>query len=511
MKDNSELQVDSMTGIIGLIRQEDNHEETFRTLQKAVAHRGRLVTILEASTSFEGAKQFSLSVTLGDSQKLRSFEHDGGILLVDASHVNDELWSNLTESIRILPFEDIVKYFRKTSTVVGYVILGAYPDSIRLYRSQDGALPLYYTENNKEFAFSTERKGLFRLADVDIHTLQPSETLSYSNDGLKLCPPIQESYDVSKVSYEIFLDRLEKQIWMIFEGLRGVEKCGVLFSGGIDSSLVALMASQVCDNVVLFSTFVENSHDEYTAMNTADVLDLPIADTRITMDTVWEVLPEVIYAIETGEQLQVEIALPFFIAAKTASRLGHSLLLSGQGPDELFAGYAKHVQLLREQGEQALDEQLRREISVTHEVNLARDERAVSFNGGRIFFPYFHPEFVKTALQIPSSLKITLNKPITRKVIFRKLAQKLGLPVEIALRAKKATQYSSGATKILLESFRLHCDACRDLSKKESIKHLQALLNTMAQELGIPVKNPSRFEFAYERRSLDRLIQSLSS
>ncbi len=63
--------------------------------------------------------------------------------------------------------------------------------------------------------------------------------------------------------------------------------------------------------------------------------------------------------------------------------------------------------------------------------------------------------------------------------MFRELALKMGVPREVAMTPKRATQYSSGTTKMLAESLRNHVDTMRGLTKRELQSAIQEFLNKL--------------------------------
>ena len=63
--------------------------------------------------------------------------------------------------------------------------------------------------------------------------------------------------------------------------------------------------------------------------------------------------------------------MPLYIAAEMASEDGIKVMLSGQGADELFAGYHRYLKFYQEQGEDA-QENLNKDIDNLYQVNLQR-------------------------------------------------------------------------------------------------------------------------------------------
>ena len=281
------------------------------------------------------------------------------------------------------------------------------------------------------------------------------------------------------------LNALTVSLQESFRELSG-KTCGVLFSGGVDSSLVALFAGKVAKRTTLLAVAAPDSHDAVAATSSAEALGFDLTRILLEPEIAWDSLPEVIGAIGIANQMDVEIALPFFLAARSARRLGVSLLVSGQGPDELFAGYARYVRIYEESGEEELESHLWSDVSITHESNIKRDIRAAAAHGVEVFFPYLNPGFVRTAMSVPGSMKINLKKSPERKVVFRELAISLGLPRAIAMAPKKATQFSSGSAKAILEAILRYSDKARGLSINKARSLVQAVLDEIARDVGIP-------------------------
>ncbi|MFX0108439.1 MAG: asparagine synthase C-terminal domain-containing protein, partial [Candidatus Hodarchaeota archaeon] len=159
------------------------------------------------------------------------------------------------------------------------------------------------------------------------------------------------------------------------------------------------------------------------------------------------------------------------------------------GPDELFAGYSRHVSIYESEGEIALEKQLWNEYSVTHEANIERDERAIASTKLEAVFPFLQGRFVETALSIPCRMKVN---PPRRKIIFRELGKHFDIPEKITARPKKATQHSSGSTKLLVDALCSNVEEAKNLSKKHASNLVQPVLDQIAFTQGLPVKEPSK-------------------
>src|SRR5687768_9459388 len=119
---------------------------------------------------------------------------------------------------------------------------------------------------------------------------------------------------------------------------------GVFISGGLDSSLLATLASQKIgvDKVHTFSAqFAEESYDE-----SADAADLArhMRTRHVPVRTDEETLFDALRNVTTrvAEPLADPAILPTFLLARTA-REHVKVILSGEGADELFGGYPTYL------------------------------------------------------------------------------------------------------------------------------------------------------------------------
>ncbi len=291
--------------------------------------------------------------------------------------------------------------------------------------------------------------------------------------GLATRPEVQRDADPVQI-----LKLLHRHLKDAFKPIENKTRCAVLFSGGVDSSLAAMMTKKVCDNTLLITARAENSHDAKNAIRAARLMNLPLVEIELTSRMIWNILPEIMKEIDSRKRMDIEIVIPFFVAAREAKSRGYELLVSGQGPDEIFGGYARYEKMMVEKGPQAVEMALWADFSITDQVNLTRDSKAVKAHGIDVFFPYSYTEFARTALTIPASLNIIPSKRPSRKLVFRELAMNLGVPAEVALTPKKATQYSSGSARLLEQAIRDNVYAMRGLTKRELSSAIQDFLDS---------------------------------
>jgi len=394
------------------------------------------------------------------------------------------------------------------SGIFGVVAIIVDNSGVSFLRTLDGTRALYYGTLKKNIAFASERKSLWNIGIKSVRALEPGQGITYSWDGKLTMERFATLEKPPRIdtSREEILEVLQNALKTSFDRLNRGTSCAVLFSGGIDSSLVAFEVANRCANTHLVTTRSEGAHDTAAATRAASILGLPLIIVELSPKIIWETLPEVIFSIETSRQMDVEIALPFYLASKKAAEIGCTTVVSGQGPDELFAGYARHITTYVEKGPKALTEQLWREVSVTHDANIERDERAIAAHGVESFFPYLDQEFVRISLSVPVEWKVSPFGTPQRKVIFRELAQFMGVPEEIAHAPKSATQYSSGSAKTLLQSIIENVNELSNLSRKKVSRQVQDVLDEIAYQIRMPTVQKKDRKLHLDLESVNRFL-----
>jgi asparagine synthase (glutamine-hydrolysing) len=221
---------------------------------------------------------------------------------------------------------------------------------------------------------------------------------------------------------------------------------GVLFSGGVDSSTIALFAKKHDIRPTLYNFGTDKSKDKDFAFSLAKDLDLPLAYNEITSQEINITIPLIKKELNKigidDNPMQVSLALGVYFIGKFAAKDGVKVMLTGQGSDELFAGYKKYETI----SPSKLQERLSDDIKSVASVDVKRDGHMLGLSGISIIAPFIFDDFVSFGLSIPVSYKIN-NK--CNKYILRKMAFFAGLPEYIALRPKHAMQYSSGIQKVV--------------------------------------------------------------
>ncbi|MEM4390071.1 MAG: asparagine synthase-related protein [Candidatus Micrarchaeia archaeon] len=224
--------------------------------------------------------------------------------------------------------------------------------------------------------------------------------------------------------------------------LRSPRTAWVLFSGGLDSSVLAKLAGEKKPGIRLLTVGTKDSEDARFAFEIAKELGLPLDFIELNVQKIAELKERARPFSRTD--MDVELAIPLLAACEFARG---GLLLAGSGAEELFLGYARHRRAF-ERGEDL--EALRRlELASLRQKDLARNEAIAAAYDVELALPYLHPLVVEAALCLPARLNFSQGR---RKFFLQLAARMLGVPEAAIARPKRALQYASGVHKLLKRS-----------------------------------------------------------
>lgn len=214
-------------------------------------------------------------------------------------------------------------------------------------------------------------------------------------------------------------------------------RLALLFSGGLDSSVLAAVAAEF-GNPTLYTVGVEGSHDLSVAEDTAASLDMPWVGLVMDETEIMSSIVLVSRLISTSNPISISFEIPLLRVSENA---GEGLLMSGQGADELFGGYARYLKMSVSELKEGMNRDLRSLLE-----DGARNERHIAeYYDKRICHPFLHPRVIDAACAIPVDEHVRNG---VRKAVLRDVALYLNLG-EIAAREKKAAQYGSGIMKAM--------------------------------------------------------------
>jgi len=208
---------------------------------------------------------------------------------------------------------------------------------------------------------------------------------------------------------------------------------GILLSGGVDTGILAFVARPSTGFTVALrgSLASDLSYSE----KISKLLGIQHKKMEFTTEEALNTLPEVIKILKTFD-LALPNDLSIYFALKLARESRISSVMTGDGADELFAGYSYMVELPPED----LERYIRR---LSHNWHFSSGYLGRALGIG-IKQPFLDAGFVRFALEISPELKV---KDGVGKYILRKSFEDL-VPPEIVWRRKEPIEYGSGSTKL---------------------------------------------------------------
>jgi len=182
-----------------------------------------------------------------------------------------------------------------------------------------------------------------RTAFNNIRKLKPGELVTISGNGVENTQFYTPSVNSRDVTFEHAIKGLRTRVEDAVEKrLMSDVPLGAFLSGGIDSSIIAgMMANRIDEPIKTFTVgFEESVFDEsWAAREVADYHDTDHTEYTVTPDEVRDAIPEVLDRL--GEPFADQSIIPTYIVSRETSR-DVKVALSGDGADELFAGYSRY-------------------------------------------------------------------------------------------------------------------------------------------------------------------------
>ena len=356
---------------------------------------------------------------------------------------------------------------------------------IALVRDLLGVRQLYYSEDPEQVTFASEQKAIWLLGgNKSVRRVMPGHAVIISKNGTlreyRIAEP-PRTFDSNKKNFryntlEEALKAYKKSLMLAMrKRTEGLDSIGIIFSGGIDSVLVAWLAKDMVKEVICYNAGTLDSSDILFADKVAKDLELTLKVNIITKKSTQEMLPKIIYAIEDSDALQVEVALPIYSAMALAKKDHVKVVFSGQGVDEIFGGYTWYPKIVASEGYSSLRNHMMEDLFLLYKETLEREDKTTMAHGIEMREPYLDKQVIKTAFEINPRLNVTGPNDKLGKQVHRILADQLGIPKEIAYRNKDAAQHGSGIHFIIdqiarennFDESRISSGYLRDLEKRE--------------------------------------------
>jgi len=343
--------------------------------------------------------------------------------------------------------------------------------SVCAARDPVGIKPLYLGRNKESgaYVFASELKGLVGLADpASVVAVPPGHR--WTPEGGLYCyhnPDWLRKDDYAPWSDPDVVQPTDADIQTAFT--KAIEKrmmadvtYGFFLSGGIDSAVVAhdllpLYISQKMkqcggdmskfEPINTYTVGMEDSPDVVAARAVVESLggDKYIAHhvRTFTPDEVFDLIPKIVYHMETYEAELIRSSIPNWLLAERAAK-DVKMVLTGEGSDELFAGYL----YFQDAGSpEEIQTELKRIYNMLGNINLHRTDRMTMAHGLEARVPFLDTEFSRLVMSIDPARKTVDSEAVRNnargreKTFLRELfegpnAMGYSLPKPVLWRAK---------------------------------------------------------------------------
>lgn len=437
-------------------------DEASRMLAR-LEHRGQAgVATIVIDRNWLGCRS---SIPAGERGQQPFSNASGSLLMVgDGEVYNHDQLDDVQDYSRatlqsVLPRFDVVgpRVFAEIDGMFCVIIAGT---DRRFLTARDhlGIKPLYWAQRDGTIRFASE-VGAF---DVDWlpfveffppgHYWSPETGLVQFASSLSGGPSAPDVDTNTPGTSDVFPEELlahirDTLITSVEQQMVGETEVAAFLSGGLDSSLIAAIAQRKLETqgkrLKTFAVGLAGSPDLRAAREVAAYLDTDHYEKTYTAEDALNILPEVIRMLENFDPSLVRSAVANSLLSEFAS--GHaSIVLTGEGADEIFAGYEYLKSIPSKYG---LQQEILGLMEGLHNGGLQRVDRTTMAHGVEARFPFLSEDMISLAVSIAPKWKISGDGQPEKRLL--REAFEGWLPESMLWRKKAQFGDGSGAVDVL--------------------------------------------------------------
>ena len=315
-------------------------------------------------------------------------------------------------------------------------------DKIFFARDLFGTRPLFIAEDpvSKLILFASEIKAINEF-NLSASQIKPG-TYGYLNKSLKVLSQWKFSFkqqnyfnipyynssfnNINNSTINTYCNDIYNNLYnAIYNRVIGTSDrpIGCLLSGGLDSSLVAALTSQIYKQPLhTFSIGMAGSLDLKNAQIVAKHINSIHHEIILTPDEFFNAIDEVIYNIESYDTTSVRASVGNYLISKYISQNNKAkVILNGDGSDEVTGGY---IYFLNSPSDLMFDMECRKLLDNIHCFDVLRSDRSISSNGLEGRTPFLDKTFVLHYFSIPANLRNPRSKFNMTSNIWDNLSEK---------------------------------------------------------------------------------------
>jgi asparagine synthase (glutamine-hydrolysing) len=266
--------------------------------------------------------------------------------------------------------------FEMLNGMFAFCIWDTQTDAIYLVRDHMGIKPLYVYEDNNVLIFSSELKAILSIPNIDlsldvygfqdylmfrymhtpstlfknIYRLEAGTYIEFKNMRASSHVYWDVSYNPDeRTTVEYFKEEILYTLDTVIKSqLMGEVPIGMLLSGGVDSSIISYFIHKNNANLKTFNIGYPEVNEFEFSREVSNQLGLDHIEVVTTSDLFVKDFHKI--AMHLDEPIADPACFPLFVLCEELKKYV-TVVLSGEGGDELFAGYPQYVKTMRAQGE----------------------------------------------------------------------------------------------------------------------------------------------------------------
>lgn len=343
--------------------------------------------------------------------------------------------------------ELLLEMYRSAGLEMFSMIDGAFAiaivDSGKLILARDrlGIKPLFHSGDSKSGSYASEMKA--QLVTGSYFSPFPPGKIFIQGRGVKAMPEPKRKESSKDENLQEALRRL--LVKSTDACIEDSDSVNILLSGGIDSGAIAAVAMLNPVRIDTVCVGIEGSEDLEMARKVAAHLGTNHIEKAYDLDDLLQLVDNVIYAVESFDYPLIRNCLPNYMASHAFLRRNR-ITLSGDGGDEVFAGYTE-LQKIKS------DSKLRKErmalLAKAHVTSFLRVDRCNASACLDARLPLVERNIMDLGLGLGRK-DLLGTGPRENKLLLRRAVEGL-LPKEVIWRPKQKFGKKAGPSHMLQE------------------------------------------------------------